>query len=275
MVVGPLTISLDRNEYLDDYLNIDHKQCGVYMIALDHVYKSYNNGAVQAVSDLSLIVPEGEIFGFLGPNGAGKSTTINMMIGLLRPDRGSIVMDGLQAGKDLLQIKRKIGYVADEPVFYEKMTGLQFIRFISDIFEVTPEDQVRRTAELAERFEITDALGDVSSSYSHGMKQKLAIISALVHDPDIFILDEPMVGLDPRAAFTLKEIMRELCDAGKTVFFSTHVMDVAERLCDRVGIIRKGRLVACDTFENLRGASEATLEEVFLELTDEAADTAH
>lgn len=242
------------------------------MIELIGVSKSYNRGAVKAVNDLSLTVQTGEIFGFLGPNGAGKSTTIKMLIGLLKPDAGSIRMDGLDISTDLLRIKQSIGYVPDEPLFYEKMTGYRYLNFIADIYGVGAQDRTRRISELAARFELTDALSDVSSSYSHGMKQKLAIIAALLHDPQIFILDEPMVGLDPKASFILKENMRQLCDQGKTVFFSTHVMDVAERLCDRVGIIRKGELIACSSFDELRAATgneQSTLEQVFLELTDE------
>ncbi len=246
------------------------------MIEITAVTKTYASRGIRAVDNLSLTVAPGEIFGFLGPNGAGKSTTIKMMIGLLRQDSGTIMMNGIDTGRDILSVKKILGYVPDEPLFYDKMTGLQYLQFIAGVFGVSPDVATRRSEELSREFLLADNLGDVIASYSHGMKQKLGIIAALLHDPEIFILDEPMVGLDPKAAFILKEKMRALCDAGKTVFFSTHVMDVAERLCDRVGIISHGSLVACAPFEELKkasGASNSTLEHIFLELTDEV-DTA-
>lgn len=248
------------------------------MITLENVTKSYDRGATRAVDSLSLTIPPGEIFGFLGPNGAGKSTTINMLVGLLRPDSGRISVGGYSFEHDMLKIKQIIGYVPDGPLFYEKMTGRSYLEFICDIYKVSPEDRKRRTESLSQEFLLSDALGDVISSYSHGMKQKLAIIAALVHDPEIFILDEPLVGLDPKAAFVLKEKMRQLCSRGKGVFFSTHVMEVAEKICDRVGIIRKGSLIACAPFDELRasrGGADESLETVFLELTDEDDTQTH
>jgi ABC-2 type transport system ATP-binding protein len=244
------------------------------MIELQQLSKTYNKGTVQAVKALTLRVQKGELFGFLGPNGAGKTTTIKMIVGLLRPDSGTILLDGIDARREPLRAKSIIGYCPDDPTLYDKMTGIRFLAFIADVFGVAGELRSTRIAELAETFEMTDALGEVISAYSHGMKQKLSLISALLHDPDIFILDEPIVGLDPRAAFTLKETMRGLCRRGKTVFFSTHIMEVAERLCDRVGIISRGELVAAAPLEELRrtaGEESATLEKLFLEMTDENA----
>jgi ABC-2 type transport system ATP-binding protein len=242
------------------------------MIEIRNVSKTYSEGGVKAVDGLSLTVPSGEIFGFLGPNGAGKSTTIKMLIGLLKQDSGTILMNGIDTGEDLIGVKQIIGYVPDEALFYEKMSGRTYLHFIADVFRVVTEDRDRRIDELSREFLLANDLDSVISSYSHGMKQKLGIIAALVHDPEIFILDEPMTGLDPKSAFILKNTMRRLCDQGKTVFFSTHVMDVAERICDRVAIIRKGRLIACAPFEELKkqsGGANSTLENIFLELTDE------
>lgn len=241
------------------------------MIKLEHVSKSYNKGAVQAVKDLSLTVESGELFGFLGPNGAGKTTTIKMIIGLLRPDSGTIEMNGINVVHNARAAKAMIGYVSDEPLLYEKMTGAAFLRFVADMYEVSDADR-SIVSSLADEFEMSDALGNVVSSYSHGMKQKLSVMAALLHDPDVFILDEPIVGLDPRASFLLKEKMKERCAAGKTVFFSTHVMEVAEKLCDRVGIIRNGRIIAIGPLSDLRSRSKnekGSLEQIFLELTDE------
>jgi ABC-2 type transport system ATP-binding protein len=240
------------------------------MISISNVSKSYDNNRIKAVQNLNLEISPGELFGFLGPNGAGKSTTIKMLVGLLHPDSGLVTIGGKNLQKNSREVKKLIGYVPDEPMLYEKMTGTQYLRFIADIYQV-PKEQRTKTLELAEDFEIRHALDDVISAYSHGMRQKIAIISALLHDPEIFILDEPIVGLDPKSAFTLKEKMRQRCDAGKTVFFSTHVMEVAERLCDRVGIISKGTMIALGPFDQLRnqaGRSDSTLEQLFLELTD-------
>ena len=242
------------------------------MIELQQLSKAYNKGKVQAVKDLTLTVQKGELFGFLGPNGAGKTTTIKMMVGLLRPDTGRVLLNGIDAGRDPLKAKSIVGYCPDEPVLYDKMTGIRFLSFIADVFGVSGERRAKVLPELAESFEMKDALGEIVTSYSHGMRQKLSLIAALLHDPEILILDEPIVGLDPRAAFTLKEKMKELCARGKTVFFSTHIMEVAERLCDRVGIISRGTLIAAAPLEELRrrsGEHGATLEKLFLEMTDD------
>jgi ABC-2 type transport system ATP-binding protein len=246
------------------------------MIELQQLSKAYNKGKVQAVKDLTLTVQKGELFGFLGPNGAGKTTTIKMMVGLLRPDTGRVLLNGIDAGRDPLKAKSIVGYCPDEPVLYDKMTGIRFLSFIADVFGVSGERRAKVLPELAESFEMKDALGEIVTSYSHGMRQKLSLIAALLHDPEILILDEPIVGLDPRAAFTLKEKMKELCARGKTVFFSTHIMEVAERLCDRVGIISRGTLIAAAPLPELRrraGEESATLERLFLEMTDANAQS--
>ncbi|MFP4383685.1 MAG: ABC transporter ATP-binding protein [Spirochaetia bacterium] len=241
------------------------------MIEFINLNKSYDNGRVQAVKNLNFKVNQGEIFGFLGPNGAGKTTTIKMIVGLLKPDSGSILLNGIDNRKDPLSAKRTYGYVPDEPILYEKMTGAKYLSFIADIFEV-PDTDREIIKDLAAEFEMTEALNEVISAYSHGMRQKITLMAALIHQPEIFILDEPIVGLDPRSSFVLKERMKKYTEMGKTVFFSTHVMEVAERLCDRVGIINKGEIIALGPFEELRqkaGGSGDTLENLFLELTDE------
>lgn len=246
------------------------------MIELQQLSKAYNKGKVQAVKDLTLTVQKGELFGFLGPNGAGKTTTIKMMVGLLRPDAGRVLLNGIDAGRDPLKAKSIVGFCPDEPVLYDKMTGIRFLSFIADVFGVPSERRAKVLPELAESFEMKDALGEIVTSYSHGMRQKLSLIAAMLHEPDILILDEPIVGLDPRAAFVLKEKMRDLCTRGKTVFFSTHIMEVAERLCDRVGIVSRGTLIAAAPLEELRrkaGEESATLERLFLEMTDANAQS--
>jgi ABC-2 type transport system ATP-binding protein len=246
------------------------------MIELQQLSKAYNKGKVQAVKDLTLTVQKGELFGFLGPNGAGKTTTIKMMVGLLRPDAGRVLLNGIDAGRDPLKAKSIVGFCPDEPVLYDKMTGLRYLSFIADVFGVPSERRVKVLPELAESFEMKDALGEIVTSYSHGMRQKLSLIAAMLHEPDILILDEPIVGLDPRAAFVLKEKMRDMCSRGKTVFFSTHIMEVAERLCDRVGIVSRGTLIAAAPLEELRrkaGEESATLERLFLEMTDANAQS--
>jgi ABC-2 type transport system ATP-binding protein len=244
------------------------------MIEILQLSKAYNKGKVQAVKNLTLEVKKGELFGFLGPNGAGKTTTIKMIVGLLRPDAGKVLLNGIDTRSDPLKAKAVMGYCPDDPVLYDKMTGLRFLSFIADVYGLDAECRARRIQELAETFELTDALGEIITSYSHGMRQKLSLIAAMVHDTEVFILDEPIVGLDPRAAFTLKETMKGLCARGKTVFFSTHIMEVAERLCDRVGIISRGELVAAAPLQELRekaGERSATLEKLFLEMTHEDA----
>ena len=239
------------------------------MIEFKQVSKRYDPNKPNAVDCLSFTIESGQIFGFLGPNGAGKSTTIKMLVGLLAPDSGSIFVEGKEVGKDSLVIKRMIGYVADEPLFYEKMTGSRHLAFIADIFEVPQEIRKGRIEELSSLFEMEKALDDEISSYSHGMKQKLGIIAAMLHESRLLILDEPMVGLDPKAAFLLKKTMRSYADAGNTVFFSTHGMEVAQDVCDRIGIIGKGSLLFEGTVKELsEKRGKGNLEQLFLELTE-------
>ena len=240
------------------------------MIEIRRVSKSYNRGEVKAVDDLELTVPAGAIFGFLGPNGAGKTTTIKMIVGLLRPDSGSIVINGLDNSRQALQCKAMTTYVPDAPDVYERLTGKEYLNFIGDVYGVSGADRRDRIDEWLDIFELRDAVHDPIQSYSHGMKQKIMLIAALLPKPKIFILDEPLVGLDPRSAHHLKEAMRRHCTQGGTLFFSTHIMEVAEKLCDRIGIISHGRLVACGDLDELRAQSrnQESLENIFLELTD-------
>ncbi|WP_320130406.1 ABC transporter ATP-binding protein [uncultured Sphaerochaeta sp.] len=241
------------------------------MIEIEHVTKTYAKHSDPAVKDLNIKIPDGKIFGFLGPNGAGKSTTIKMLIGILSPDLGTISLNSSNTVTQSLQTKAMIGYVPDEPRFYEKMTGRRHLEFICDIFKVTDEQRKERMIPLVQRFELEKALDEEISSYSHGMKQKLAVIAALIHKPKILILDEPMVGLDPKASFLLKETMKEYCKEGNTVFFSTHIMEVAQELCDLIGIINKGSLLFFGTvqeLQNAKGEGSDSLERLFLELTD-------
>jgi len=240
------------------------------VIAFDHVAKSYNKGKVRAVDDLTLTVPSGEIYGFLGPNGAGKTTTLKMVVGLLRPDAGSIAINGFDVRTDALKTKSLATYVPDYPAVYERLTGLEYLNFIGDVYGVPKRERLERIDKWLEIFELGQAVGNPIQSYSHGMKQKIVLIAAILPAPRVMILDEPMVGLDPRASHRLKEMMREHCDAGGTLFFSTHIMEVAERICDRIGIIHKGRLVASGTMEELRriDKEQQSLEHIFLELTE-------
>ena len=240
------------------------------MIEFDHVSKSYNKGKVKAVDDLTLTVPSGEIFGFLGPNGAGKTTTLKMAVGLLRSDGGSISINGLDVRTEALKTKTLTTYVPDYPAVYERLTGLEYLNFIGDVYGVPKPERLERISKWLEVFELGPAVGNPIQSYSHGMKQKIVLIAAILPAPEVMILDEPMVGLDPRASHSLKEMMREHCDTGGTLFFSTHIMEVAEKLCDRIGIIHKGRLIACGTMEELRriDKEQQSLEHIFLELTE-------
>ncbi len=240
------------------------------MIEFANVSKSYNKGKVRAVDELTMTVNSGEIFGFLGPNGAGKTTTIKMVVGLLRPDTGSIRVNGLDVQANALRTKSLTTYVPDYPAVYERLTGLEYLNFIGDVYGVPKAERLDRIERWLEIFELGPAVGNPIQSYSHGMKQKIVLIGAILPAPVVMILDEPMVGLDPRASHHLKEFMRQHCDAGKTLFFSTHVMEVAEKLCDRIGIIHKGRLVARGTMEELRqiDKEDQSLEHIFLELTD-------
>lgn len=240
------------------------------MIEIANLSKSYNKGTVKAVDDLNLTVSNGEIFGFLGPNGAGKTTTIKMMVGLLKPDSGTVTINGNSITENPLAVKRTISYVPDSPEVYEKLTGIEYLNFMGDVYSVPAGPRRERLTYLLDLFSLSDAVGDLIQSYSHGMRQKIILIGAMLHEPDLFILDEPMVGLDPRSSNNLKNYMREHCNAGKTVFFSTHVLEVAEKLCDRIGIINKGRLIACGNMEELKtmAANRENLENIFLELTE-------
>ena len=240
------------------------------MVKITNLSKSYNRGAVKAVDNLNLHVKPGEIFGFLGPNGAGKTTTIKMMVGLLNPDQGSIFINDYDNQRDPIAAKRSIGYVPDSPEVYDRLTGLEYLDFMANVYEVSPDEKKKRISYFLEMFDLVDAANDLIKSYSHGMKQKIVLTGALLHNPALWIMDEPMVGLDPRSSHLLKELMREHCDRGNSVFFSTHILEVAERLCDRIGIIHKGKLIAIGTLEELRhGEHAGTLENIFLELTEQ------
>ena len=234
------------------------------MLRIEHLTKKY--GEKKAVDDLSLHIEKGEIYGFIGHNGAGKTTTIKSVVGILDFDEGEILIDGKSVKKDSLECKRVIAYIPDNPDLYEFMTGLQYLNFISDIFGVEEKERKERIEKYSTAFEIKDDLASPISSYSHGMKQKLAIISALVHDPKLIIMDEPFVGLDPIASHLLKDIMREKCNEGGAIFFSTHVLEVAEKLCDKIAIIKGGKLIKSGTMEEVKG--DSSLESVFLELEE-------
>ncbi|MBQ6036576.1 MAG: ABC transporter ATP-binding protein [Lachnospiraceae bacterium] len=232
------------------------------MLEIRHYSKSYAEGK-KAADDVSLTVEAGDIYGFIGHNGAGKSTTIRAVVGVLDFTEGEILIDGHSVKDDPMGCKRITAYIPDNPDLYENLTGIQYLNFIADVFEIGAAEREERIKKYADLFEITEALGDLISSYSHGMKQKVAIISALIHDPKLLVLDEPFVGLDPKATFQLKGVMHEMCEKGTAVFFSTHVLDVAEKLCNKVAIIRKGRIIAAGTMEELTAGH--SLEEAFLE----------
>ena len=240
------------------------------MIELVNVSKSYNRGKIKAVDNLTLTVKPGEIFGFLGPNGAGKTTTIKMIVGLLRPDAGRVSVEGLDVATDPLRAKQFTTYVPDYPAVYDRLTGLEYLNFIGDVYGVPKEARLERINRWLKIFELAPVVTSPIQSYSHGMKQKIVLTAALLPAPRVMILDEPLVGLDPRAAYQLKDLFREHCEQGKTLLFSTHIMEVAEKLCDRIGIIHKGQLIACGTMEELKalGRTEQSLESIFLELTD-------
>ncbi len=237
------------------------------MLKIEHLSKSY--GSKKAVDDLTIHIQKGEIYAFIGHNGAGKTTTIKACAGILRFDEGEIYIDGISVKDNPLATKKLIAYIPDNPDLYEFYTGIQYLNFIADIYGVSQPDRENRIRQYADLFEITADLGQLISAYSHGMKQKLAVISALIHSPKLIMMDEPFTGLDPKASFTLKQIMREICDAGGAIFFSTHVLEVAEKLCDKVAIIRNGKLVIAGRMGDVRGAD--SLEEVFLELENEHA----
>ena len=232
------------------------------MLNIQHLSKAY--GEKKAVDDLSLHIAPGEIYGFIGHNGAGKTTTLKAVAGILNYDEGTILVDGVDNRKNPLDCKRRIAYIPDNPDIYDFMTGIKYLNFVADIFGVGSAERQERIRKYADLFELTGDLGQAVATYSHGMKQKLAIISAFIHEPKLILMDEPFVGLDPKAAHILKGMMRELCDKGGAIFFSTHVLEVAEKLCDRVAIIRAGRLVRAGSMDEVRG--DDSLEEVFLEL---------
>ena len=236
------------------------------MLRISHLTKTY--GSKTAVSDLTLHIAPGEIYGFIGHNGAGKTTTLKACCGILPFDQGEILVDGISVKEDPLACKKRIAYIPDNPDLYEFLTGFQYLNFIADVFAIPKNERKRRIDQYAEVFSLTGDLGQPISSYSHGMKQKLAILSALIHKPRLLMMDEPFVGLDPSASHQLKTIMRELCNQGCAIFFSTHVLEVAEKLCDKVAIIRGGKLVAAGSMEDVKG--DASLEEVFLELAEKA-----
>lgn len=234
------------------------------MLKISHLTKTY--GEKKAVDDISLHIAPGEIYGFIGHNGAGKTTTLKASVGILSFDAGEIKIDGISIKENPIECKKRIAYIPDNPDLYEYMTGIKYLNFISDIFGVGAEERKARIAKYADMFEITQDLANPISAYSHGMKQKLAIISAWIHNPKLIIMDEPFVGLDPKAAHLLKGMMREVCDDGGAIFFSTHVLEVAEKLCDKVAIIKGGKLIKSGTMEEVKG--DSSLEDVFLELED-------
>lgn len=235
------------------------------MLKIEHLTKKY--GEKVAVNDLSLDIAAGEIYGFIGHNGAGKSTTLKSVVGILRFDEGEVFIDGNSIKEEPLKCKSELAYIPDNPDLYEFMMGIKYLNFVADIFGVPSDIRQERIRKYAELFEITQDLAQPISSYSHGMKQKLAIISAWLHEPKLIIMDEPFVGLDPKAAHILKGMMREVCDNGGAIFFSTHVLEVAEKLCDKIAIIKDGRLIRYGTVEAVKG--DDSLEEVFLELEEE------
>ena len=234
------------------------------MLQISHLTKTY--GDKKAVDDLSLHIAPGEIYGFIGHNGAGKTTTLKSVVGILQFDSGEILVDGHSIREEPIECKKRLAYIPDNPDLYEFMTGIQYLNFIADVFEVPADARRERINRYAETFELSGDLASAISSYSHGMKQKLAVISALIHDPKLILMDEPFVGLDPKASHILKGIMRDICDEGGAIFFSTHVLEVAEKLCDKIAIIRHGALVRSGTMEEVKG--DDSLEDVFLELEE-------
>ena len=232
------------------------------MLKINHFSKTY--GEKKAVDDLTLHIRPGEIYGFFGHNGAGKTTTLKSVAGIMQFDSGEILIDGLSIQADPIGCKKKMAYIPDNPDLYEFMTGMQYLNFIGDVFGIPAKERTQRIKELADAFELTGDLNQSISAYSHGMKQKLAIISAWIHQPQLILMDEPFVGLDPKASHTLKGMMRQVCDRGGAIFFSTHVLEVAEKLCDKVAIIKGGKLIRSGTMEEVKG--DTSLESVFLEL---------
>lgn len=244
------------------------------MLELAHVNKTYAKGKIKAVDDFSLSVRRGEIFGFIGPNGAGKTTTIKMIMGILRPDGGTITVDGVDIARQPVTAKRMIGYVPDNQEIYDRLTGREYLNFIADLYRVGKAERQSAMEKYLAMFDIQNAVNEQIRSYSHGMKQKLMLTAALIPAPALWVLDEPLVGLDPKSAHQLKLEMRNHCNAGNTVFFSTHVLEVAEKLCDRIAIIDNGRLIAVGSVEELKQSHAdgalggESLESVFLSLTE-------
>ena len=236
------------------------------MLEIKNFTKVYGEGK-KAADNINLTVESGDIYGFIGHNGAGKSTTIRAIVGVLDFTEGEILIDGHSVKDETIECKKVTAYIPDNPDLYENLTGIQYLNFIADVFEISEGKRENEIKKYGDLFEITDSLGDLISSYSHGMKQKLAIISALIHEPKLIVMDEPFVGLDPKASFILKQIMREMCEKGTAIFFSTHVLDVAEKLCNKVAIIRQGKIVDSGDMEELVG--KKSLEEVFMEVQDE------
>ena len=237
------------------------------MLQISNLTKVYGDKA--AVDNLSLDIRGGEIYGFIGHNGAGKTTTLKACCGILRPDSGQILVDGISMGDNPLECKRRLAYIPDNPDVYEFLSGIRYLNFVADMYGVSAQQRQEKIRELGDLLSLTESLAEPVSAYSHGMKQKLAIIAAFLHDPKLILMDEPFVGLDPKSAHDLKQLMREHCDRGGAIFFSTHVLEVAEKLCDKVAIIKRGKLVTCGTMEAVRG--DMSLENVFLELEGENA----
>ncbi len=235
------------------------------MLKIEHLTKVY--GEKKAVDDISLHIQKGEIYGFIGHNGAGKTTTLKACCGLLGFEKGEIYIDGVSVKENPLACKQKIAYIPDNPDLYAFMTGVQYLNFVGDVYKVEASVRQEKIHRYADLFELTESLAMPIGAYSHGMKQKLALIAALMHEPKLMIMDEPFVGLDPKAAHTVKQIMRELCDQGSAIFFSTHVLEVAEKLCDKVAIIKDGKLIASGTMEEVTG--DTSLEDVFLSMAEE------
>ncbi len=240
------------------------------MIEFKNVSKTYNQ-TLKAVDDLSLVVPDGKIVGFIGLNGAGKTTTLKMLTGILAPDNGSITINGFDIDKDAVEAKKQFAFVSDNSDVFLRLKGIEFLNFMGDIYEVPNEDRASRIQDLAKRFEMESALNDKIKGYSHGMRQKIMIMGALLHNPNVWILDEPLMGLDPRSSHELKEMMKEHVRRNNTVFFSTHVLDVAEKLCDLVAIINKGKILFCGTLEELKNkySNISSLEDIFLAIINE------
>ena len=237
------------------------------MLKIENLTKTY--GHKKAVDDLSLHIESGNIYGFIGHNGAGKTTTLKAIVGIMNFDSGDILIDGKSIKKDALACKKIMAYIPDNPDLYEYLTGIKYLNFICDVYGVDQEKRTERIKKYSDMFELSDSLGEVISAYSPGMKQKLAIIAALVHEPKLIIMDEPFVGLDPKATHLLKQLMRQMCDQGAAIFFSTHVLEVAEKLCDKIAIIKAGKLIVSGNTQDVIG--DESLEDVFLELEDDHA----